>query len=140
MNSIGVFHLQLLYNRETNIMDRRFIPKYQHFASILTFALITIASVEYAFADALSDRIQDVADAKTAPDLVQSILYVAIPIAVLCLVGLGVVASYKMLTSRGNPDKINEAREIITNGVIGFALIGLSVAILLLIQDVLQLP
>ncbi|WKZ30700.1 MAG: hypothetical protein QY318_02530 [Candidatus Dojkabacteria bacterium] len=92
------------------------------------------------YADALSDRIDDVTDSRNEDDLVSSILRLAVPLAITALVALFVFAGYQMLTSQGNPDKLNEARETITNAVLGFLLIALSVAILVLIQNVLQIP
>lgn len=91
-------------------------------------------------ADVLSDRLADVTSSTDETSFVNAVLNLAIPVAVFCLFGLGIYAGYNMLTSQGNPEKINEAREIITNAVLGFALIGLSVAVLLLIQDILKIP
>ena len=43
------------------------------------------------------------------------------------------------MTSKGNPDKLNEAREQIANAVIGFVFIILSVAILILLSNILKI-
>lgn len=94
----------------------------------------------HVYADVLSDRIDDVIDSKNDSDLVSSILRLSVPLAITALIALFVYATYQMLTSQGNPDKLNEARETITNAILGFLLIALSVAILVLIQNVLQIP
>lgn len=95
-------------------------------------------------ADALGTIITTEATAATqANDLegmVQSVINLSIPIGVLAAIVLLSQAGYQMITSQGNPDKLNEAKEIVTNAVLGFALIALSVAILMLIQDTLNIP
>lgn len=108
--------------------------------SIWAFSIFVGSSASLAFADTLSDRINDVTASQDETSFVNAILGLSVPVAVLCLLGLGIYSGYTLLTSQGNPEKINEAREAITNAVLGFALIGLSVAVLLLIQDVLQIP
>ena len=112
----------------------------QLFALVALVGFIGLSTAEPVFADALSDRLEDVADSSDETSLVSNILKLAIPLGVISLVGLGSYAGFVMITSQGNPEKINEAREVFTNAVIGFAMIGLSVAILLLIQNVLKLP
>jgi hypothetical protein len=71
--------------------------------------------------------------------LVESIVKVAIPLSVICLILLVVYASYLLISSQGNPDKLQEGREIITNAVIGFLVVLLSAGILLLIANTLGL-
>jgi hypothetical protein len=112
---------------------------YSTFTTVFFAGLMLVLNTPV-YADQLSDRLGDVTDATDETSFVQAIYYLAIPISVVCLVGLGAFASYKMLTSQGNPDKINEAKEILTNAIMGFALIGLSIAIMILIQNVLQIP
>ena len=41
------------------------------------------------------------------------------------------------MSSQGNPDKLQEGKEVITNAIIGFAIVLLSVAILYLISNTL---
>lgn len=110
------------------------------FRTLFFAALISLSTLNTIYADTLSDRIEDVKTSETETDLVNSILRLSIPVATLSLFGLGVYAAYLMMTSQGNPEKLGEAREVVTNAVLGFAMIGLSVAILLLIQDVLKIP
>lgn len=105
------------------------------------------------FADSLSGRLVGGLDEATSytcsPDVegaaclagyVSVILDFAIPLATLAAVGIMSFAAYTMITSQGNPEKINEAREAITNAIVGFALIALSIAILMLIQNTLRIP
>lgn len=70
---------------------------------------------------------------------VQNLVNIAIPIAIISCIFLLVFAGYKMITSQGNPEKIAEAKEIITNALSGFALIVLSTVILILINNTLKL-
>jgi hypothetical protein len=94
-------------------------------------------------ADALGDRISSrITELTQAPNLqgfVNALVNLAIPLGVLAAVGWMIYAGYAMITSEGNPDKINEARDVVTNAIIGFALIALSVAVLLLIRNTLNL-
>lgn len=96
------------------------------------------------YADALSGQISsqitDISNAKDIPGLVNALINLAIPLGVLAAIGLMIYAGYTMITSQGNPEKLTEAREIATNAIIGFAVIALSVAILLLIQNTLKIP
>lgn len=111
---------------------------------VATYLLIVYASMMLfagnVYADTLSDRIDDVTDSQNESDLVGSILRLSVPLAIMALVALFVYAGYQMLTSQGNPDKLNEARETVTNAILGFILIALSVAVLVLIQNVLEIP
>jgi hypothetical protein len=95
-------------------------------------------------ADALGDRISEgiknVSSSSDLTGLVNSLVALAIPLGVLAAVGWLIYAGYMMITSEGNPDKITEARDVVTNAIIGFALIALSVAILLLIRNTLNIP
>ncbi len=106
----------------------------------ISFLMINFSYLPSAKADVLSDRLGDIQKATNEKDLISSILQVAVPVAIMALVGLSAYAGFLMITSQGNPEKINEAREIITNALMGFGLIVLSVAILLIIQSVLKLP
>lgn len=72
-------------------------------------------------------------------DFVGSILDVAIPVSVFACVVLLSYAGYIMITSQGNPEKLTEAKEVITNALTGFAIILLSVVILVLINNALVL-
>jgi len=101
--------------------------------------------VEKAYAQSLGkslgdqlDKIEDgtVTDEKS---LVQTIISIAIPLGVISVVLLVVYAGYLLTASQGNPDKIKEGREIITNAIIGFVVVLLSVAILILISNTLGL-
>ena len=71
--------------------------------------------------------------------LVEAIISFAIPLAVICVVILVVYAGYILMSSQGNPDKLKEGKEILTNAIIGFFVILLSVAILLVISNTLNL-
>lgn len=102
--------------------------------------MVFFSNVSVTYADVLSDRISDVTASTNETTFVQSIVRLSIPIAILSLVGLSAYAGFLMLTSQGNPEKLAEAKEVFTNAVLGFGLIALSVAILVIIQSVLKLP
>lgn len=97
-------------------------------------------SVERVFADVLSDRLDDIGDATNESDFAQKVLDFAVPTGILSLFALLFKGAYDLMTSQGNPDKLNEAREGITNAIVGFGLVVMSVAILLLIRDIFSLP
>lgn len=73
-------------------------------------------------------------------NMVNEILTIVIPVGVIAAMILLGVAGYTMITSQGNPDKINEAREIVTNAIIGLVIILMAVSILWLIKNSLNLP
>jgi hypothetical protein len=104
------------------------------------------------YADTLSDKLQgtinsdgglfsqfSVEDGNALGNITSSILAIALPLAGTVTLVLLIVAGYKMMSSQGNPDKLKDAREIITNAIIGLVFILLSIAILLLISNVFNL-
>lgn len=72
-------------------------------------------------------------------DLVAMIVKIAVPLGVISVVLLVVYAGYLLMSSQGNPDKLKEGKDIITNAIIGFVVVLLSVAILILISNTLGL-
>lgn len=74
-----------------------------------------------------------------AEGLVNSIVGIAVPLATMSVVILVVYAGYILMSSQGNPDKLKEGKEVLTNAIIGFLVILLSVAILLLLSNTLGL-
>lgn len=73
------------------------------------------------------------------PEFINTIIRFAIPVGAFSMFMLMGYGGFKMISSQGNPDQINEAKEVITNALIGFAMIALSAVILLLINNVLNL-
>ena len=69
--------------------------------------------------------------------LVTTIINIATPVAIIAVVLLLVYGGFMMMTSQGNPDKLQEAKQVITNAIIGFVVILLCVAILILISKTL---
>ena len=67
------------------------------------------------------------------------IVRIAVPLGVISVVLLVVYAGYLLMSSQGNPDKLKEGKDIITNAIIGFVVVLLSVAILILISNTLGL-
>ena len=90
-------------------------------------------------ADSLESRLKKATEAKDEKQLISAVAEVASAVSVIALVGLSAYGGFIMLTSQGNPEKLNEAREIITNAVLGFAFIAISVGLLLIIQSILGL-
>ncbi len=90
------------------------------------------------YAQSLSDALQgldDAANADSVGGIMDSVIAIAIPLAAVSVVLLLVFAAYKLMTSGGNPDKLKEGKEVITNAVIGFLFVLMSVAILLLLSN-----
>jgi hypothetical protein len=71
--------------------------------------------------------------------LTRAIVNIATPISVVCVVLLLVYGGFLLMSSKGDPDKLQEAKQVITNAVIGFVVILLCVAVLLLISNTLGL-
>ena len=75
----------------------------------------------------------------TLGGVTSAIIDIALPLAGTAALVILIVGGYKMITSQGNPDKLRDAKEMITNAIIGLVFILLSVGILLLISDVFKL-
>jgi len=89
----------------------------------------------------LCDQLNKIEDGTVTDesDLVQTIVSIAVPLGVISVVILVVYAGYLLTSSQGNPDKLKEGKDIITNAIIGFVVVLLSVAILILISNTLGL-
>lgn len=89
----------------------------------------------------LGDKLNEIENGTVGDekDLVKTIVSIAIPLGVISVVLLVVYAGYLLMSSQGNPDKIKEGKDIITNAIIGFVVVLLSVAILILISNTLGL-
>lgn len=74
------------------------------------------------------------------PKFVQGVSNIAVPLAVASLIILFMYAGFLMVTSQGNPEKLKEAREVISNAIVGFILITLATTILLVITNALNIP
>ena len=94
------------------------------------------------YASSLSDALSNLQSTVESGDgdmssFMNGIISVALPLSVLAVFALVSFAAYQLMTSRGNPDKLKAAQEQITNAVIGFVFILLSVAILVLLSNIL---
>lgn len=90
--------------------------------------------------DVITAEVVNASQATGVEGMVNALVRVAVPLGVLAAIALLTYAAFLMITSQGNPEKLAEAKDIVTNALIGFAMIALSVAILLLIQNSLNLP
>lgn len=81
----------------------------------------------------------DISGGNAIGDLVTNIVNIALPLAAIATLVLLTVAGYQLITSQGNPDKLKEAKEMITNAIIGLVFILLSISILVLISNVFKL-
>ncbi|MGI6423345.1 MAG: hypothetical protein ACOX0X_01840 [Candidatus Dojkabacteria bacterium] len=92
--------------------------------------MITTKIYANSLSDALSG-ITNMSEASTVGSFTDSVLSIAIPLAVFSVVVLLAFSAYQLMTSKGDPDKLKQAKEVITNAVIGFLFILMSVAILI---------
>ena len=115
------------------------------FEMILEKILNVFTATKVYAATSLSDTLsgtlsQDSLDnIESDAEFVNWIIKISIPLGVTCAFVLLVYAGYMMVTSQGNPDKLQESREVITNAIIGFVVIVLSVTLLYLFKDTLGL-
>ena len=94
------------------------------------------------YASTLSETLGQVGEFENVSSIegaVQTIVNIALPLAGTVALILFVIAGYKMITSQGNPDKLKDAKDMITNAVIGLVFILLSVGILVLISNLFNL-
>ncbi len=91
--------------------------------------------------DTLSDRLGNLegGSINDTEGLINAVVDIAVPLAVICVVVLVIYSGYLLMSSQGNPDKLKEGKDILTNAIIGFLVILLSVAILLLLSNSLGL-
>ncbi len=98
------------------------------------------------YAQSLGERFDDLTEPVKETDMekfaadpvgpyVGKIVKIAAPIAVISCFILLVYGGYLLSSSSGNPDKIQEAKSIMTNAVIGLLVVLLSVVILLIISN-----
>lgn len=90
----------------------------------------------------LNDAINTLTNTNKTTDessLVSAIVNIAIPVSGICVVILAIYGGYILISSQGNPDKLQEGKEVITNAIIGFVVILLCVAILTLISNTFNL-
>lgn len=125
---------------------------------ILTFfALIAITSAylptrtyaEDGIGTQIGNQLQDLLDPEDinsdpgneneAPEalvqMVQSIVRISVMVATLAVIVLFIVVAYNMVTSQGNPEKLNEAKEIAVNAIIGFMMIAMASTILWILAN-----
>lgn len=94
--------------------------------------------VQKAYAQSLGSSLSENLEVEADTDLdglIGKIIKIAIPVAVISAFILLSYGGYLMISSQGNPDKIQEARSIITNAIIGLLVVMLSLAILIIISN-----
>jgi len=86
------------------------------------------------YASSLTDILRnlqtDTEDSSEIGEFMEAVINFAIPLSAVSVFVLLAFAAYKLMTSQGNPDKLQDAKEQISNAIIGFIFILLSVAIL----------
>jgi len=105
--------------------------------SLISTKVYSAGSLSEALSGTLTEEALN--EVRDSSGFVQLIINISIPLGVTCAFILLVYAGYMMVTSQGNPDKLQESREVITNAIIGFVVILLSVTLLYLIKDSLDL-
>jgi len=108
--------------------------------SVLGDLLINKTYAAGTLSDTLSEKMSSINGGFTSKeDFVQKIVDLAVPLSIACAVILLGYGGYLLISSQGSPDKLQEARSVITNAIIGLLVVLLCVAILLLISRSLQL-
>lgn len=74
---------------------------------------------------------------QTIESFVEAIVNVALPLSGICVFLLLSFSAFKIMTSQGNPDRLKDAKDQITNAIIGFVFIVLSIVILIFISELL---
>ncbi len=106
------------------------------------FLTINNFLVQRAYAQSIGASLEEglSVDSDTNVDsLIERIVRIAVPVAVISAFALLSYGGYLLISSQGNPDKLQEARSIITNAIIGLLVVVLSVAILLIISGTFDL-
>mgnify|MGYP001212155068 CR=1 FL=1 len=109
----------------------------------MIFNKINLFFIQKVYAQRLQDGVGDLIDnpegIKTEEDLVDKIVGAALPIAVIAAFILLSYGGYLLVSSQGNPDKLQEAKSLITNAIIGLLVVLMSIGILVLLSDTLDL-
>jgi hypothetical protein len=109
------------------------------------FVFLNSLFIKAAYANTLQERFGGLTESTKSTgdsamsDFVTGILQFAVPLGIFSAFVLLGYAAFVMVTSSGNPEKLNEAREIITNAIIGVIMIGIGVIVLQLISRTLGL-
>lgn len=107
---------------------------------ILKDLLVNKAYAAGTLSDILSDKVGALNSGfNTKEDFVWKIVDLAVPLGIACAVLLLGYGGYLLISSQGNPDKLQDARSVITNAIIGLLVVLLCVAILLLVSRSLEL-
>ena len=99
---------------------------------------MSIINTTKIYASSLSDALNGLYDAANSSDVgsfMDSVISIAVPLAAFSVFVLLAFAAYQLMTSRGDPDKLKQGKEVITNAIIGFLFVLMSVAILLLLSN-----
>ena len=105
------------------------------------FEKINESLVTRAYAQSLGSTVTEtlnITSDSTVDGMIEKVVKLAVPIAVISAFILLSYGGYLMISSQGNPDKLQEAKSVITNAIIGLLFIVLSVVILLIISNTLQ--
>lgn len=76
----------------------------------------------------------------TEEAIVNLVISIAAPVAGGAAILLVIKGGYEILTSGGNPEQIKSGKDTIVNALMGMGLILLSVVILRIIGDILDIP
>ncbi len=85
------------------------------------------------------ENIESDASSASGQDYIGTLISYVIPLSGFCVFVLLVFATYKLTMSKGDPDKLREAKDQITNAIIGFIFILLSSTILVLLSHILEI-
>ncbi len=99
----------------------------------------TVYAASGDFNDLLTNLQTGMRDSKDAEGFIQVIIDFALPLSTISVVLLLAFSSYKLMMSKGDPEKLRDAKDQITNAVIGFIFVLVSVGILWFINDLLGL-
>ncbi len=84
--------------------------------------------------ETLSENLEPPAGDEGLESLVDRIVSISVPVAITAAFILLSYGGYLLISSEGNPEKLQEAKSLITNAIIGLLVVVLSVVILLIIS------
>lgn len=91
------------------------------------------------FKELLENLQGGIEDSTDAGGFVQGIIDFALPLSAISAFMILAFSSYKLMMSKGDPEKLKDARDQITNAIIGFIFVLVSVGILYFINHLLGL-
>ena len=73
--------------------------------------------------DAINDAANLTANVRSLPNIISTLIKVALPLSGIILLGVIIFAGFTIMTNAANPDKAEQGKKMLTQGIVGFLII-----------------